>query len=196
MAGAQLTNATLGTVAVPVIGVRYWLNPMIGIDAGLGFAMTSGSATLDQQGAASQTADAPGGFAWVLHAGLPIALLNMKHYSFQITPEIDVGGASRTTKRPGLAPAPGLPDLTESGFLVQAGGRAGAEIFFGFMGLPQLSLDASVGLFLASRSGKTDNPAGNGPGVTTKGSQMVIGTSQIHSPWDIFRENVAARYYF
>jgi hypothetical protein len=192
---ATLTGDTF--IDTPVVGVRYWINPMIGIDGGLGFFMTGGSTSTDPGGLSR---DKESKLSFVLHAGVPIALLNMKHYSFQITPELDFGIANSTVKplvNPGTPPANINTDTTYGGMLIQLGARAGAEVFFGFIGLPQLSLDASVGLFLASRSGKQSGgtpPAT--PQVTIKDSALTIGTAQIHSPWDIFRENVAARYYF
>jgi hypothetical protein len=119
---------------------------------------------------------------------VPIVLGGSQHFSVQVTPELEVGFGSGSIKPP---PGSMAPTTDLSGFLLQAGARAGAELYFGFIGVPQLSLDASVGLFLRSTSAKTS--AGN---ASTKNSELLISTSAINNPWDIFRSNVAARYYF
>jgi len=171
-------------LSTPVVGVRYWLTPMIGLDGGLGVFATSGSTTVTPPAAAA--VDPPSRTTFALRAGLPLALAGSNHFSFQVTPEIDVGFGSGTNR--GVAPAPNT-DLT--GFLLQVGARVGAEIYFGFIGIPQLSLDASVGLFLSSTTGKTTTG-----GASTKISNLTIATSSVAQPWDIFRKDLAARYYF
>lgn len=178
-------NATgITGIDTPLIGMRYWVNNQVGIDGALGFTHTSGSVT-------SGTTETNRGSAtsFAIHLGVPIAIFNMTHYSFQITPELDFGLASGNN---GAATA--AAEIDYSGLLFQVGARAGAEVFFGFMGLPQLSLEASAGLYLASQSGKVSPQAPNS--TETKFSQLTISTTQFHNPWDIFRESVAARYYF
>jgi hypothetical protein len=169
----------------PAVGIRYWATPMVGIDVGLGLFMSSGS-TSAQGGAASVTTDDDSFTTFLLHGGVPLALAGSSHFSFQITPELDVGFGSGTHHN-----AANMPNTDRSGFMLQAGARAGAEVYFGFIGIPQLSLDASVGVFLQSASGKDTNG-----GISNKHSTMIIGTSNIASPWDIFRKDIAARYYF
>jgi len=168
-----------GGLSTPAVGIRYWATPMIGIDVGLGLAMSSGSTT----NAANVTVDKTSGTAFLLHGGVPIALGGSNHFSFQITPELDVGFGSGTIHA--------AMNTDQSGFLLQVGARAGAEIYFGFIGLPALALDGSVGVFLTSASGKNTLA-----GATTKDSTFFLGTSNVTNPWDIFRQDVAARYYF
>jgi hypothetical protein len=179
--GQALGNAQ----ATPAVGIRYWATPMVGIDAGLGVFMSSGS-TSTQGGAVNVTTDLDSSTTFLLHGGVPLALGGSNHFSFQITPQLDVGFGSGTHHN-----AVNAPNTDRSGFLLQVGARAGAEVYFGFIGIPQLSLDASVGLFLQSASGKDTTG-----GASTKQSTMTVGTSQIASPWDIFRKDIAARYYF
>jgi hypothetical protein len=170
-------------LATPVVGVRYWATPMIGIDGGLGFFTTSGSTTTQP---INTTLDTNTQTTFVLHGGVPLALASSGHFSFQVTPELDIGFGSGTIH----APPPGV-NTDQSGLLLQVGGRVGGEIHFGFIGVPQLALDASVGLFLASRTGKnTTGPA------STKLSNLTVDTQNVSQPWDIFRTNIAVRYYF
>jgi hypothetical protein len=180
-----IPTAATPAVAVPAVGVRYWATPTLGIDAALGFSTTSSSSKTDPGGT---TTDGPSRTAFLLHGGVPIVLGGSQHFSVQVTPELEVGFGSGSIKPP---PGSMAPTTDLSGFLLQAGARAGAELYFGFIGVPQLSLDASVGLFLRSTSAKTS--AGN---ASTKNSELLISTSAINNPWDIFRSNVAARYYF
>jgi len=173
-------------LTVPTVGIRYWATPVIGVDLGVGVFMSSGSVTATNGAGMSVTTDDTSRTAFVLHGGVPISLGGSNHFNVQITPELDVGFGSGTVHA--VAPAANT-DL--SGFLLQVGGRAGAEVYFGFIGIPQLSLDASVGLFLQSASGKTTTAPNS-----NKHSTMVIATSNVDSPWDIFRKDIAARYYF
>ncbi|MEO8903208.1 MAG: hypothetical protein ABI488_13850, partial [Polyangiaceae bacterium] len=57
------------SVDAPVIGARYWLDPMIGIDAGLGMLLSAGS---NKVGNAST--DSQGYTVFILHGGVPLAL--------------------------------------------------------------------------------------------------------------------------
>jgi hypothetical protein len=175
--GVPAGSAATDPVATPVVGVRYWLSPTLGIDGALGLGITSGSTT--NNGA---TSDKNSRTAVLLHGGVPIVLGGSRHFSFQVIPELEVGFS--TGKNGGAADV--------SGFLLQLGARAGAEVYFGFIGIPALALEGSVGLFLTSVSGKTTQPNG----MSVSDSNFFLGTRVLNDPWDIFRSNVAARYYF
>lgn len=170
----------------PVIGVRYWLNPMMGIDAGLGLSYTSGSVTPP----GGDEVDKVGSTVFILHAGVPLSLASSQHFSFQIVPEINVGMASATQE---LDPA---PDNELSGFHLDVGARAGAELHFGFIDVPQLSLQGGVGLSFAYDSVSASNPDGVDPDEESKDSTTTFGTSLAGNPWDIFTGNISALYYF
>jgi hypothetical protein len=174
-------NGVPNEVAAPVIGIRYWLDPMIGIDAGIGIGINSQSASADPGG----DAPAPSTTAFILHGGVPLALATSGHFVFEVIPEMNFGFSSFSLDQPGA------PAFSGSGFHFDIGARAGAEIHFGFIGLPKLSLQGTIGLAFATDSTKIDN--GN---VTTKNSTTSFGTSVQDSPWNIFTSNVAALYYF
>jgi len=173
-----------GTVDAPIIGMRYWLDPMIGIDAGIGLLFSSGSVKTDPGG---NSTDLQGYTVFMLHGGVPLALAGSKHFSFQIVPELNLGLASSTI-------AGGMADTDLSGFHLDLGARAGTEIQFGFIGIPELSLQAGVGLALAYDRVKATTKTT--PEASTTVSQTRLGTSVGDNPWNIFTGNVAALYYF
>lgn len=171
------------TVDAPIIGGRYWLNERFGIDAGLGLLFSGGSTKTGDT-----STDLQGYTVFMLHGGVPIALAGGKHFSFQIVPELNFGLASSKT-----APAGGADGSDLSGIHFDIGARAGSEIQFGFIGIPELSLQAGVGLALAYDRVKVSPPGG---GVATSVSRTAFGTSVGDNPWNIFTGNIAALYYF
>jgi hypothetical protein len=71
------------------------------------------------------------------------------------------------------------------------GARAGLELFFGFIGIPELALSATVGAqFEYLRNAQSAD------GTNTSDTTYSLTTTVQNSPWDIFVGNVAARYYF
>lgn len=180
--GAGVADPT--PLDAPVVGIRYWLNPMMGIDAGLGLSYTSGSVTPP----GGDEVDKVGSTVFILHAGVPLSLASSQHFSFQIVPEINLGMASATQE---LDPA---PDNELSGFHLDIGARAGAELHFGFIDVPQLSLQGGVGLSFAYDSVSASHP--NGADEESKNSTTTFGTSLAGNPWDIFTGNISALYYF
>jgi hypothetical protein len=177
---SMLIDLAPGAVPVdaPIIGARYWLDPMLGIDVGLGLLFSGGSTS---QGGVS--VDNQGYSIFMLHGGVPLALAGSKHFSFQIVPELNFGYGS--SKRNGTG-----DDISAIHFDI--GARAGTEIQFGFIGIPELSLQAGVGLAFSIDHLKDSPPMG---GAVT-GNQSSLGTSVGDNPWNIFTGNIAALYYF
>lgn len=188
--GAQsvpLAGAAAGLTA-PVVGVRYWQNEKMGFDLGLGLSMSGGSSSTEAGGTVTTT-DQPGAYAVLLHAGVPFVLSAKKHYSFQVIPELNFGYAHQTIAAP--AGQSSDNDVSNMGMRLDIGARAGAEIQFGFIGMPQLALQGSVGAFLShNRVGSSTNNAAQNSSSTT------FSTSVQNKPWDIFLGNVSAIYYF
>jgi opacity protein-like surface antigen len=171
------------TVDAPIIGVRYWLDPMIGIDAGIGILFSGGSTTVGDT-----STDRQGYTVFMLHGGVPLALASSKHFSFQVIPELNFGVAGSKT-----VPAAGGEGADLSGIHFDIGARAGGEIQFGFIGIPELSLQAGVGLALSYDRSKITPPGG---AAATSVNQTSLGTSVGNNPWNIFTSNIAALYYF
>jgi len=175
------------TIDAPVIGGRYWLDPMLGIDAGLGLLFSGGSTKADPGGVST---DLQGYTVFILHGGVPLALAGSQHFSFQVVPELNLGFASSTAN--GAGPMGSNVDL--SGFHLDVGARAGTEIQFGFIGIPELALQAGVGLAFAWD--RTKATAKTNPEQSVTISQTRFGTNTGDNPWNIFTGNIAALYYF
>ena len=171
------------TVNAPVIGVRYWATKMVGVDVGVGF----GYDTQSTNGTTGSTST--GGFA--LHGGLPLALADSKHFSFEVVPiEATLGFAFGSSPAAGVGP--GVNSDSLKGMRIDVGARVGAELHFGFIGIPQLALEGSIGLFVQheSWSSQIGNAASTGQNQTT------FATSVGSDPWAIFTDSISALYYF
>jgi hypothetical protein len=180
-----------GSIDLATVGARIWFSPLLGLDVGLGFHFSTGSTEIDIRGGPADgvtVTDAPQTVAFALHAGLPLAIYHGRHYKFLIIPEIDLGV--------GTGDDGGLTNL--SSFAFSVGGRAGAEIHFGFMGVPELSLQASIGLGLTFASVSVDSceSAACMVNTITTQSQFALRTIELNEPWDIIGGTVAAFYYF
>lgn len=176
-----------GNLSAPAVGVRYWLDQMIGIDAGVGF-FSDGGSNKDDPG---QTEDLAGRTAFLIHAGVPLSLASEKHFAFQIIPEVNVGLANQTEKLPNNG-----GEIKRSAFGFDVGARVGAEIQFGFMGIPKLSLTGAVGLLYSNYTTKRETKPNGGNTVTREESRNSITTTVNGQPWDIFTSSISALYYF
>jgi len=171
-------------VQAPAIGIRYWVNELIGIDFGLGASVSTGSVHTT-----TSSADKASVVAFLLHAGMPMNLVSGRHISLQAGPEVNFGYASSQVK-PAAQPDPPPPaDLT--GMRLDVGARIGAEIFWGFLDLPQLSLEGSVGVFMTYQA--TEASVGD---ARAKQDNFLFTTGEYQTPWDLFTQHIRARYYF
>ena len=85
--------------------------------------------------------------AFLVHVGVPLALAGAKHFSFQVTPEANIGFASQSVNRTSRSARQTTSAIR--GLHFDVGARAGAELHFGFIGVPQLSLQGGIGVLLA-----------------------------------------------
>jgi hypothetical protein len=174
-------------VYAPTIGVRYWLSDLLGIEGGLGIGISSGSQETQTAAGTTIVSDPPSATAFALHAGLPLALAHSGHFVFEVVPELNFGFSTGT-----VYGATAAEDVDVGGILFQMGARAGAEIHFGFIDIPQLALQGSIGLFIDYEGRSADF----GDGSSTSSSGFSIGTSWGDDPWDLFTGSLAAIYYF
>lgn len=188
-----VNNTGRATLDAPVIGVRYWLMERLGIDAGVGFTFFSSSRAVEANNALTEV-DGPAAFGLALHGGLPLAFAHAKHYKFLLIPEVNVGFTRRGEKQNGN-PAP--PDIVRTGFRLDVGARVGTEIQFGFIGVPELALQASVGLNFRRQVWKNSQDGINGgPPTSSSDGETSLGTTVQADPWALFVNNISAIYYF
>ncbi len=175
----------LGSVTTPAIGIRYWLADLVGIDIGIGLGFSGGNV---ESGSNSVPID--NAFGMLIHGGVPLAIFHTQHYTFLIVPEVNLGFSTGTA----YGADPDF-DRARSGFLFGIGGRLGTEIHFGFMNIPNLSLQASVGLYFNyTTAGLGGNRIGSVDRVGVNGYSL--GTTVMGEPWDIFLGSLQALYYF
>ena len=173
------TGLGLPDLTAPAVGVRVWFSETMGLDLALGFRWDGGSSA-----SGGTSTDKNSVYGFVFQGGVPIALANRRHVSFQVIP---VGTLAYGGTKMGM----GLAETTFYGLRVDVGVRAGFELFFGFIGIPQLSLNATVGAQFSIRHVSTESS-----GLTSSDTSWGYSTTVQNSPWDIFAGNVAARYYF
>jgi hypothetical protein len=171
-------------VQAPAIGVRYWFTDTVGLDVGLGANVTTGSVHTTTSSADKATVT-----AFLLHLGAPLSLVEGQHISLQIGPEVNFGYATSTVKPAAQPDPPPAADL--SGFRIDVGARVGAEVYFGFIDLPELALEGSVGLFATHQS--TSASVGE---ARASQDNFLVATGEYNSPWDFFTQHLRARYYF
>jgi len=172
------------SVSTPALGVRYWLTDRIGVDAGAGFSLSTGGFRNVTTGGDKQTV-----FSMLAHAGMPFALATGKHISLQLIPEMNLGFAISSVE-PVQQPNP-PPNASLTGVRFDLGARIGGEVHFGFMGIPELSLEGSVGAFMTYQATKIQV----GEAFASQ-SNLLVTTASYQNPWDIFTSYVRARYYF
>jgi hypothetical protein len=181
---SQIPITATVNVTAPAIGLRYWASKKTGLDIALGFGWADGSTEI-----AGVSTDANAVWGLVLQGGVPFALATHRHVSFQLIPyALFAYGATKTG-----ATGVGAISTDLSGTRFDLGVRSGLEIFWGFIGLPQLSLSATVGAAFQLRNITSDMGGMFGKMSATTYS---ITTTVQNNPWDIFTGNVAARYYF
>jgi hypothetical protein len=175
-----VANPNAATLSAPTIGVRYWLSDMLGIEAALGLNITSEDvdATTERSG-----------FGIALHGGVPLALAASGHFVFEIVPLINFGITSGSVDVTNAAGMTATTDL--SGLFIEVGARAGAEIHFGFMDLPNLALQGTLGLSVRHASRTVTPPGGTDFSI----GSTVVSTTVGNEPWDIFNGNITAIYY-
>lgn len=179
-------GGVIDTVTAPALGVRYWATDLLGIDVGIGLGYLGGTASVGDTSIPADNA-----FAMTIHGGVPLAIFHEEHYKFLIIPELNFGFSTGTAFGGMMQ-----DDRGRNGLLFQIGGRVGTEIHFGFMDVPQLSLQASVGLYFeytnAGLGEDSNAPPSPSQSVTTYG----LGTSVQGEPWDILLGALNALYYF
>lgn len=171
-------------IRAPMVGIRTWFSESIGLDVGLGL----GVGDLAVNGNGDLIGGLDGQFAIGIHAGLPVSVKAVKHFNVLLLPEFSFGYGKATLQNT----EPTL-DLDLSGIQLNIGARFGGELQFGFWGLPNLSLQATIGLGVRYAKATATGVApdgGEAPEFDT--SEWSIRTIAN----DIFNGTIRAIYYF
>lgn len=145
------------SLRMPVIGARLWLTESIGLDVGIGFGYRSEEdfvTCAGDCGAETKVAGLDGAFGIRLHVGLPIALQTYSHFNILLIPEVGFSYAGATFYTPGDDPA---ADFDIDTTVFDLGVRVGGELQFGFWGVPNLALQATIGLGMRYQSRNVKN---------------------------------------
>jgi hypothetical protein len=127
-----------------------------------------------------------------LHGGLPLVFAHSGHFVFEVVPQLNLGLASGDQD---IVAAGTQTSWDVSGFLLEVACKVGAEIHFGFIDIPQLSLQATLGLGLRLESRSAENTNPGGATTTHEQSLTRIATGVDGAPWDIFVGSLTAIYY-
>jgi hypothetical protein len=186
--GGLSSPDTSDVITAPAIGIRYWISELLGIDVGIGLGFIGGTTDVG-----SESIPVNNGFAMTIHAGVPLAIFHAEHYKLLIIPEANLGFATGTL----FHPTDSDLDRGRNGFLVQLGARVGGEIHFGFMDIPQLSLQAGVGLYFQYASAGVGAPRAGDPDDDSVGTEIIsLSTTLQGEPWQILVGSLNAIYYF
>lgn len=185
-------TAGFGTqdINMPILGARYWLDERLGLQAGFGISHSSGD---NGQSNARSGFDTQTLWGMALHVGAPIVFFYDEHYKFLVQPEANfVFGTGRLHDNLNTT-ADEAVQMNAWG--LDLGARLGAEVHFGFIGIPKLSLQGSVGAYYTLRQGVTSTVEG-GRQVDRVITRHTLGTAHYSDPWDLFTSSIAALYYF
>ncbi len=203
----RISPAGLGdgplNVNLATVGIRYWLGT-VGLDIGVGLGTTMrkdyntcldttdpANPTVDCNAPRSRIAGLESAFGLGLHFGLPIAAATSRHATLLIIPELGFAYGKGTLivdyNNPAL-------DIDTKGLQLDVGVRVGGELQFGAIGLPNLSLQLTVGLGLrwSSQSAANGTDATSPAAVGFETSQVDLRTVAN----DLLNGLVRLNYYF
>ncbi len=194
--GAILTPAR--PLSVPLVGARWWtpwaVGPIkrVGLEAAFGVASTSGSrSTANLMGQLVSDTDTHLGFA--VHLSVPLALASTEHTVIFFAPEFRYTADTITPS--GTVPLnPGArAGQTAASLATDLSLRAGLELFFGFIQLPNLSIEASIRVGIRWLQ-VTSLPNGQMGGPQVDDS-VLVNTSLVNNVFDLFTGSISAKYY-
>lgn len=189
---ACMVNPTLA-VPTPTVGVRYWLDEDVAIEGGLGFGISSATFETTDTGGTVTPIPVEAATAFALHAAVPIALANSSHFVFEVMPNVNFGIATGSLEDPNPMTGAMLDTWDLSGMLFEIGGRIGGEMHFGFIDIPELALQGTLGLAVRLQSRGAEQPSS---GTKFDQSTLAIGTLVGNDPWDLLTGGITAIYYF
>ncbi len=196
---AMVMGAASGSATLHTIGARYWLNGGLALEGGLSIGFSSGSTTQTMptgMGTTSTTTDVPNFFGIGFQFGVPIALAEAKHLTINLTPLLGLHFATSSIT---IGNNDTATDLSGRSLQFTVGANAAAEVQLGFIGLPQVGLQAQFGLQLRYTSATIEAvPRRSQLATTSTASNFGIGTTvgPNYSLSDIIGGSISVIYYF
>lgn len=145
-------TSVVSRVTTPFLGVRFWAPVGGSVVRRLGFEVAGG---FSAGGGTSE--QALGGMVVVrdlstlrtlgVHAAVPVALVSTTHFVGHLAPEVRFVALDLQSPTPMQTPlplTPSTPQRTPGSSTTDLSLRASAEVFFGFLKIPNLSLELSV----------------------------------------------------
>ncbi len=193
--GNATVNIVADEVTVPLFGLRYWINDTVGAELAFGFNIAGGDETVESPNpdptlSTSTDRALPSTRAFSGRLGVPLSVYSATHFNFMITPELAIGYSSSTLEDFEESTTGEALDLQLSGFVFGVGGQLGAELSFGFIDVPQLSIQSAWGVRFESR-----RRVGRIGDAETVQTETAFGTSWYGDPWDIFTGSFGLLYY-
>ena len=175
-----------GVAQVALITGRWWATQTVGVDVGLG-VLLEGTSVEQSSGSDATTFNVPEVGAFLLHVGVPWAVTQNENVTMLVIPSLELGVTNRTTDNEAQPEQP----LQESGFLFAVNVRAGAEVHLGFIGLPQVAIESTIGVGAAVELSAV---AQDDQKVSQSRTRIVMPVAT--TPLDLFLSQLAIRYYF
>ncbi|MBN1606460.1 MAG: hypothetical protein JW940_07490 [Polyangiaceae bacterium] len=178
--------------SLPLIGLRHWAaSKGWGWQLGVGASHHSGTSSDSTPG--RDNVDDPTVWNMGLHFGLPLAVYWDDHYTFLVLP--NVNGGYSTWRQLDNDNTPGDQGVSGNTWAVSGGVRVGAEVHFGFIGVPMLTLQGTVGADLVWQRTRVEAVEA-GREVTHGRWGLDLRTADFNDPWALFTNSISALYYF
>lgn len=199
--GMGMRPSATSTATLHTVGIRYWLNSSLGIEGGIAFGIGSGSVSntdfVAGRGNSTTPTDQPNYFGIGLQAGLPIVLADSKHVSIHLAPYLGFHYASSAIQRSPTTMT--TVDESASTFMLSLGANLAAELQFGFLGIPQLGLQAQFGLgmrYISQSVRAISNPGSQEFSTVTSGFGLATTVGPNYGLADIIGGSISAVWYF
>lgn len=182
-------------MAIPLLGARFWTPLSFGPVKRLGVDLAGGVWVLqtgfDATGTTAMPAIETTQRGLAVHVAVPFVFGGGEHAMVYLSPEFRHAALDLVPNYPEGTPLQNRAERIPGATATDLGLRAGAEFFFGFIGLPNLSVEASVLVGMRWRESR-QYPGG----FLFATRAFSVNTSLINSPWEIFTSSVFAKYYF
>ncbi len=167
-------SGLLGGTQVPMLGARTWFKgTRVGLELGLGVMVSSTVSSSDSVSVVGLVA-------------MPIVLVSAQHVIVYVAPELRSGFTVTNSSL-----------LTGTSSNLELGARGAVELFFGFIGVPALSLEAGIRVGAARQASSSTSPSPLGMDtVNSKSETYRFTTSLSGDAGSLVASTLSLKYYF